>query len=61
MDTTEARQVATDGEGFYLWVIGAGTKAKACISREPPSDPIRWRPLQAVLSHLDLDEWEWLE
>lgn len=41
-----------------IWVFGEGTNPPATISEEKPTNEDDTRPLQALISHLDLDEWD---
>lgn len=42
----------------YIWVFGDDKNGPACIRTEPPADTKGCKPLQAIVAHLVLDEWE---
>lgn len=42
----------------YIWVFGEGTNPRATIAKDKPTDDKDTRPLQALIAHLDLEEWD---
>jgi len=46
-------------DGAGVWVLGEGRNAPAVISVEAPDpETAVTRPLQALVAHLDLGEWQ---
>lgn len=45
---------------IHIWRFGTKPNDPACISEEPPADDKQCRPLQALVAHLQLSEWEYL-
>jgi hypothetical protein len=42
----------------FIWKFADGVNPPATISVDKPTNEDDARPLQALISHLDLDEWE---
>jgi hypothetical protein len=53
--------IAATCEGATLWVYDLGSEHARGILAEYGVSPEfgRSRPLQALLAHLDLEEWDW--
>lgn len=47
-----------DFEERYIWVWGDDPNAPACISRTPPDSEEGCRPLQALIAHIQPEEWD---
>ena len=57
-DKPKAIARSLDREEVYIWVWGDEPNAPACISKTAPDSKEGCRPLQALVAHLHLDEWE---
>lgn len=42
----------------FIWVFAEGKNPPATIAETAPVDESNTRPLQALIAHIDLEEWE---